>query len=171
MFHKATKWILFAFAIIIIDLAIKYWINENYEAGQWSGILNNFLIIGNIKTLKLSYGWGNSININYIVSKIFEGLMFLFFIRAWLIKSINQLYKVSALFIILGLLGNYIDMFLFSGSNKQYIQMDYLNIRALSSSFFNLSSLLTYAGFVLLIIALIKKPGDLKLVFSGKKYS
>jgi len=171
MFHMTTKWVVFAFAIIIIDLAIKYWINENYEAGQWSGILNNFLIIGNIKTLKLSYGWGNSINTNYILSKILEGLMFLFFIRVWLIKNINQLYKVSTLFIILGLLGNYIHMFLFSDGNKQYIQMDYLNIRTLSSSFFNLSSLLTYSGFVLLIIAIIKKPGGLKLVFSRKKYS
>lgn len=106
-----------------------------------------------------------------MLSKILEGLAFLFFIRVWLIKSINQLYKISTLFIILGLLGNYIDMFLFSGGNKQYIQMDYLNVDILSSSFFNLSSLLTYAGLVLFIIALIKKPGDLKLVFSRKKYS
>lgn len=171
MFHKMIKWVLFAFAITIIDLAIKYWINKNYEAGQWSGILNNSLITGNIKTLKLSYGWGSSISTNYILSKVLEGLVFLFFIRVWLIKSINRLYKVSTLFIIVGLLGNYIDMFLFSDGNKQYIQMDYLNVGMLSSSFFNLSSLLTYAGLILLIIAIFKKPGDLKLIFSRKKNS
>ncbi len=70
--------------------------------------------------------------------------------------------------ILSGLLGNYADMFLLSDGSKGYLQLDYLNIRQLSSAFFNLCSLLNYIGLILLITAIIRNPGDIKKLFSKK---
>lgn len=167
--NKIIRWILLCLLIIIIDLAIKYWIKNHFATGEVSGIMNNFLYLGNIKSLRHAPSFSNSINPAVIFSKIVQLLFFLLFIRLQLVKKTSALYKIAALLILSGLIGNYADMFLLSGGNKDYLQLDYLNISNLSSAFFNLCSLLSYIGLALLTTAIIRNPGDIRKLFLRQK--
>jgi lipoprotein signal peptidase len=167
--NKISRWVLFSLLIIICDLAIKYWVKNHFAPGEVSGIMNNFLYIGNIKSLRYSTPFNNSLNPIVVISKIVQAAFLLFFIRVQTVKNISQLYKIAALLILSGLAGNYVDMFLLSEGSKDYLQLDYLNISKLSSAFFNLCSLLSYIGLTVLITAIIRNPGDIKKVFSRQK--
>lgn len=160
------KWILISIIIVIIDLVLKYWISAHFEYGQGLEVLNNFISIRNIKTVRMTYGLVTNNSFHPLITlTILLELLFLFlFIRLQRI-NIGRLYKISTLFIFFGIIGNYIDKFLFSKGENGYVQMDYLSINYFSS-FFNLSSLLYYIGWVSLIIAIIKNFKDLKKIFS-----
>jgi lipoprotein signal peptidase len=163
--NKIIRWILLCLLIIIVDLVIKYWVKNHFAAGEVSGIMNEFIYIGNIKSLRYSTPFNNSLNPVVVISKIVQVAFLLFFIRVQTLKNISQLYKIAALLILSGLAGNYIDMFLLSEGSKDYLQLDYLNISKLSPAFFNLSSLLSYIGLAVLITAIIRNPGDIKNYF------
>lgn len=164
------KWIVLAGLIIIIDLFFKYRIKDNYEYAQGFGILNNFIQIKNINLSRMTWGWqmNNSFNPSVIIPLVFQFLFLLLFIRVQTI-NIHKLFRIGTLFIFMGIVGNYLDRFLLSNGQAGYVQMDYIYIEAFSSAFFNLSSLLCYAGAIILIIAILNNFKDIKKIFSRRK--
>ena len=168
--HLIFKWIFLAVLIVIIDLFLKYRIKENYEYGQGFGILNDFILIKNINLMRMGGGFrfDDSYSPATIIPIVYHLLFLVLFIRIQTIR-IDKLFKLSTLFIFFGIAGNYIDRFSFSNGEAGYVQMDYIYIEDLSSVFFNLSSLLCYAGWIIFFITMIKKFKETKKIFSHGK--
>jgi len=167
MFSKVTvKFLILAIAWVLADLIIKYFIRSNFEPTEMTPFMNGFFSIGRIHTVRIAFG--DDYNLIGYAGILFRLIVLIFFIRIWK-APVSSLFKIACVFIVAGWIGNYIDRFAFSEGNTGYVQMDYFYINGVFDFFFSLTGIIILIGWILLLIAMIIRVNDLKILFSRKQ--
>lgn len=163
--HNYTiGFIVLTMTIILIDLILKSVIIKNFEIGEKFQLIGGLITISRVQNLRLAFGFEISPKVIEIIKIIIQVIFVLIFVKIQKVK-INKLYKYSMTLIVFGWIGNYIDRIIFSNSNSNYMYLDYLNISGVFRFFTNLSSLITSIGWLLILIAIIIKTKDLRIIF------
>jgi lipoprotein signal peptidase len=159
------RFLILATAIIALDFISKIVVIKTFQPYEHIEWLGGLIGIGRISTVKMSFGFRFGYASIDIVQIILDLILVIGFFKIQRIE-ISKLYKYAATLIVFGLLGNYLDRAILANGNIGYLNLSYLN---LNNSFTNLSSLMHTIGWTLLLIALISKFSDFKLIFRKQK--
>lgn len=114
----------------------------------------------------MAMGFDISQKLTIAIKILFQILIFILFLRVQGLE-IKKLYKISVSLIIFGWMGNYLDKFILMSGDSNYQHLDYFRIIGFRP-FMNISTLMTSAGWILLLIAIVIGFKNLKLIF-GKR--
>jgi len=150
--------------IVAVDFIIKLIIVNTLQQHEEVVVINNVFSIIRIHNIKLALRLQGGYWMVDIVRFTFHAALLLLTIIIQK-RNVHKLYKYSTVMIVGGWIGNYMDRFLLAQGDSSYIQMDYLYF-FMSGPVFNLSTTIISIGWVLLIISVIIRFRDLKLIFS-----
>jgi lipoprotein signal peptidase len=155
------------FLLVAVDLLIKFLIIDGLNKGEMHPFMGGLVTISRIETFRMAYGFSSGFNPVFYIGLILQLCLSILFIRLLTVPSGRSL-QTSSLMILSGWAGNLIDMILFSEGRPGYVHLDYFSIGNFFS-FTNISSLLSLAGWILFVYAVIKDYRKLGLIFKTGK--
>lgn len=160
--------IVFAFALFLTDLIIKYFITMKFQPGETTSIANSWITIGRVENLRLPLGFNGGLGVvGYIIIAV-QLLFLMLFIRIQ-IRDVDPYFKYSSVLIVLGWIGNYLDRLFFAKGNWAYVHLDYFNLALAGNSVINLSSLMILFGWIILAAISVIKFQEFKSLFRKEK--
>lgn len=161
---KAFGFIMFAFALFVADLVIKYFITMKFQPGETISFANSWITIGRIENLRLPLGFVGGLDVVGYITIAVQLLFLMLFIRIQ-IRDVDPYFKYSSVLIVFGWIGNYLDRLFFAKGNWAYMHMDYFNLALAGKSVINLSSLMILIGWFLLLVVALLKFSEFKSLF------
>ena len=156
---------LFAAALVMLDLVMKSFIINAMQISERITVFGDLLTIGRIQNVRMALGDGIHTAIDII--KVLLLLFFLFLAFRSLKTSVHKWYKYATVLIASGWIGYYADILLLANAENAYASLSYLNI-SLIPFCVDISCIMSAAGWILLLMALVTRSGDLKLLLLNK---
>jgi hypothetical protein len=162
--NPANRFILLAAMIAVIDLLLKVIVTKTLEPTEHHEWLGGLIGIGRIQNVRMAFGFREGYLIIDIVKIVFQIIFVLIFLKIQRIQ-VNKLFNYSSTLIVFGWLDHYTDKLLLANGTGGYVFLSYINV---NNSFTDIASIMIFLGWTLLIIAILSKFSDFKLVFKKR---